>query len=383
MDVDKIRQDRLIGDVVRDAIEQWSDAQECGGDARIVEDYRGYVSRKWIFILVCFLALIACCGLSLTVGEYDIGFLESYRIVFDHLLGNIGTDRISVLKDYIIFDLRLPKIVVGIIAGFALAICGVAMQSLLKNPLADPYTTGVSSGAGFGATLAIVMGASIATSEYAIVVNAFIFALIPTAAIILVSKLKNASPTTMIMAGIAIMYLFNALTTIIKLWGDPNSLGAVLEWQVGSIGGIEWKDIPLMLIVTVAGFAIVQLCARQLNVLAAGEENARALGLNVNRLRTSLLALTALMAATIVSYTGIIGFIGLVAPHISRIVIGADNRYLIPASALFGATLLIAADIVGKTIVAPGVLPVGVITAFLGAPMFLWLIIRKKSEVWG
>lgn len=383
MDVDKIRQDRLIGDVVRDAIEQWSDAQECSGDARIVEDYRGYVSRKWIFILVCFLALIACCGLSLTVGEYDIGFLESYRIVFDHLLGNIGTDRISVLKDYIIFDLRLPKIVVGIIAGFALAICGVAMQSLLKNPLADPYTTGVSSGAGFGATLAIVMGASIATSEYAIVVNAFIFALIPTAAIILVSKLKNASPTTMIMAGIAIMYLFNALTTIIKLWGDPNSLGAVLEWQVGSIGGIEWKDIPLMLIVTVAGFVIVQLCARQLNVLAAGEENARALGLNVNRLRTSLLALTALMAATIVSYTGIIGFIGLVAPHISRIVIGADNRYLIPASALFGATLLIAADIVGKTIVAPGVLPVGVITAFLGAPMFLWLIIRKKSEVWG
>lgn len=383
MDVDKIRHDRLIGDVVRDAIEQWSDAQECGGDARIVEDYRGYVSRKWIFILVCFLALIACCGLSLTVGEYDIGFLESYRIVFDHLLGNIGTDRISVLKDYIIFDLRLPKIVVGIIAGFALAICGVAMQSLLKNPLADPYTTGVSSGAGFGATLAIVMGASIATSEYAIVVNAFIFALIPTAAIILVSKLKNASPTTMIMAGIAIMYLFNALTTIIKLWGDPNSLGAVLEWQVGSIGGIEWKDIPLMLIVTVVGFAIVQLCARQLNVLAAGEENARALGLNVNRLRTSLLALTALMAATIVSYTGIIGFIGLVAPHISRIVIGADNRYLIPASALFGATLLIAADIVGKTIVAPGVLPVGVITAFLGAPMFLWLIIRKKSEVWG
>ncbi len=227
------------------------------------------------------------------------------------------------------------------------------------------------------------MGASIATSEYAIIVNAFIFSLIPTAAIIFVSKLKNASPTTMIMAGIAIMYLFNALTTIIKLWGDPNSLSAVLEWQVGSIGGIKWGDIPIMLCVTVAGYIAIQLCSRQLNVLATGEENAKALGLNVDRMRTALLALTALMAATVVSYTGIIGFIGLVAPHISRIVIGADNRYLVPASALFGATLLIAADIVGKTIVAPGVLPVGVITAFLGAPMFLWLIIRKKSEVWG
>lgn len=383
MDADRVRQDHLIGDVVRGSIERWFASMESERETKAVNDYHAYASRKWTFILVCFLALIVCCGISLTVGDYDIGFIEAYRIVLDHLRGNIGVDRISVLKDYIVFDLRLPKIVVGVIAGFALSICGVAMQSLLKNPLADPYTTGVSSGAGFGATLAIVMGASIATSEYAIVINAFIFALIPTVAIIFVSKLKNASPTTMIMAGIAIMYLFNALTTIIKLWGDPNSLSAVLEWQVGSIGGLEWKDIPLMLAMTIAGYIIIQLSARQLNVLATGEENARALGLSVNRMRTALLALTALIAATVVSYTGIIGFIGLVAPHISRIIIGADNRYLVPSSALFGATLLIAADIVGKTIVAPGVLPVGVITAFLGAPMFLWLIIRKKSEVWG
>ena len=383
MDIDRVRRDRLIGDVVRGSMERWAVSMESDDGMEAVEEYRGYASRKWMFIVVCLIALTACCGYSLTVGDYDIGFLESYRIVIDHILGSTGTDKISVLKDYIVFDLRLPKIVVGIVAGTALAVCGVAMQSLLKNPLADPYTTGVSSGAGFGATLAIVMGASIATNDYAIVANAFVFSLIPTAAIILVSKLKNASPTTMIMAGIAIMYLFNALTTIIKLWGDPNSLSAVLEWQVGSIGGIEWKDIPLMLIMTAIGCIIIQLSARRLNVLATGEENARALGLNVNRLRTVLLALTALMAATVVSYTGIIGFVGLVAPHISRIIIGADNRYLVPASALFGASLLIAADIVGKTIVAPAVLPVGVITAFLGAPMFLWLIVRRKSEVWG
>ena len=382
MDVGGLRNDRLIGSVVRGSIERWASSQNASG-SETVEEYHDYTTRKWLFIIGCFIALVVCCGISLTVGEYNIGFFESYRILIDHLLGNVGADDISRLKDYIIFDLRLPKIVVGIVAGFALAVCGVAMQSLLKNPLADPYTTGVSSGAGFGATLAIVMGTSIATSEYAIVINAFIFSLIPTAAIIFVSKLKNASPTTMIMAGIAIMYLFNALTTIIKLWGDPNSLSAVLEWQVGSIGGIKWGDIPIMLCVSAAGYLAIQLCSRQLNVLATGEENAKALGLNVDRMRTVLLALTALMAATVVSYTGIIGFIGLVAPHISRIVIGADNRYLVPASALFGATLLIAADIVGKTIVAPGVLPVGVITAFLGAPMFLWLIIRWKSEVWG
>ena len=373
--------DRLIGDVVRKSLTYWM--AESDEPCEAIAEYRSYTARKWAFITGCLIALIACCGISLTVGEYGIGFLESYRILIDHLLGTTGTDKISLLKDYVIVDLRLPKIAVGIVAGAALAVCGVAMQSLLKNPLADPYTTGVSSGAGFGATLAIVMGASIATDEYAIIANAFIFSLLPTAAIILVSKLKNASPTTMIMAGIAIMYLFNALTTIIKLWGDPDSLGAVLEWQVGSIGGLEWKDIPPMLIVTAVGTIAIQLCSRRLNVLSTGEENAKALGINVNRMRTLLLVLSALVAATVVSYTGIIGFVGLVAPHVARIVIGADNRYLVPASALFGSALLIAADIVGKTIVAPGVLPVGVITAFLGAPLFLWLIVSKKSEVWG
>ena len=345
--------------------------------------YDRYLLKKIVFTVSCLGIIVIAFFIGMIVGDYTTTVDDVLKVLGWHLSGDVPTDDASDMLNYIIWDLRVPRTLGTICLGAILAVCGVAMQSLLKNPLADPYTTGISSGAGFGATLAIVMGASIATSEYAIVINAFIFSLIPTAAIIFVSKLKNASPTTMIMAGIAIMYLFNALTTIIKLWGDPNSLSAVLEWQVGSIGGIKWGDIPIMLCVTAAGYLFIQLCSRQLNVLATGEENAKALGLNVDRMRTVLLALTALMAATVVSYTGIIGFIGLVAPHISRIVIGADNRYLVPASALFGATLLIAADIVGKTIVAPGVLPVGVITAFLGAPMFLWLIIRRKSEVWG
>ena len=383
MELKPLSQDPLIGTVVGDSIRRWETESANPSSTNVCLDYHRYTVRKWAYIAICAIALLVCCGISLTVGEYDIGFFQSYEVLWNHLIGNVGTSPSETLLDYIIVDLRLPKIVVGIVAGFALAVCGVAMQALLKNPLADPYTTGVSSGAGFGATLAIVMGASLASNEYAIVVNAFLFSLIPTVAIVLVSKIRNTSPTTMIMAGIAIMYLFNALTTIIKLWGDPESLGAVLEWQVGSIGGIEWKDVPLMVIVTAIGCLIVQLMSRKLNVLATGEENAKALGINVNRMRTLLLVLSALVAATVVSYTGIIGFIGLVAPHVSRLVIGADNRYLVPASALFGATLLIASDIIGKTIVAPGVLPVGVITAFLGAPLFLWLIIRSRREVWG
>lgn len=382
MGFDSIDDDRLIGDVVRTSIRRWIERQPVQTECNTVEDYHRYTFRKWAFIGGCTVLLIILCGISLTIGDLEIGFFESYRILWDHIIGLFTGDISKSVQHYAVVDLRLPKIVVGIIAGVALAICGVAMQSLLKNPLADSYTTGVSSGAGFGATLAIVLGASFATNEFAVIGNAFIFALIPTVAIIMVSMTKSTSPTTMIMAGIAIMYLFDALTTIIKLWGDPDSLAAILEWQVGKIGGIEWSNIPVMLIVTLVGYAIIQLSARKLNVLATGEENAKALGVDVKKLRTLLLALTALLAATIVSYTGVIGFIGLVAPHIARLVIGSDNRYLVPAAAVLGAVLLIAADIVGKTIVAPAVLPVGVVTAFLGAPLFLWLILRSRTGVW-
>ncbi len=372
--------DRLIGDVVRKSVQSWItgiDAED--PEKKAVSEYRRYAARKWIFLAVCLVALIVMCGVALTIGQYSIGFKESYRILLQHISGDIE----DKLKDYVIWDLRLPKIVVGIIAGAGLSISGVTMQSILKNPLADPYTTGVSSGAGFGATLSIVMGANVVANEYALVLNAFIFALIPTIVILLVSKIKNSSPTTMIMAGIAIMFIFNALTTIIKLWGDPNALGAILEWQIGSIGGIEWKNIPVMLAVVITGYLIIHLISRKLNILATGEDNAKALGVEVERLRITGMILVALVAASIVCFTGLIGFVGLVSPHIVRIAIGADNRYLVPGSALFGATLLIGADIVGKTLVSPAVLPVGVVTAFLGGPLFFWLIIRKRSELWG
>lgn len=382
MDGDPLGEDRLIGDVVRASVRSWRDDGPAVRKTDVLGQYRRYTARKWTFICGCAAVLVVLCGVSLTIGDLRIGFLESYRIVWDHFVGLFTGNVSNSIQDYAVVDLRLPKIVVGIIAGTALAICGVAMQSLLKNPLADSYTTGVSSGAGFGATLAIVLGASFATSEFAVIGNAFIFALIPTFAIVLVSMIRSTSPTTMIMAGIAVMYLFDAMTTIIKLWGDPDSLASILEWQVGKIGGIAWGDIPVMLILTIAGYIIIQLSARKLNVLATGEENAKALGVEVRRFRTLLLILTALLAATIVSYTGVIGFIGLVAPHIARLVIGSDNRYLVPASAVLGAALLIASDIVGKTIVAPAVLPVGVITAFLGAPLFLWLILRSRTGVW-
>ena len=279
--------------------------------------------------------------------------------------------------------MRSPRILIGIIAGAGLAVAGVVMQSTLKNPLADPYTTGVSAGALFGATMAITTQIAYTGGQYAIVTNAFIFSLIPTMVIIGVSKWRRSSPTVMIMAGIAVMYIFNAMTTVMKLWAEPNSLADLYQWQVGTLTMATWSDIPIVLVVVSAGIIFMQLISKKLNIMATGDESAKSLGVDVETMRIICLIAVALMSAVIVSFTGLIGFVGLIAPHVARIFIGADNRYLIPASALFGAALLIISDLVGRTIIAPATLQVGVITAFLGGPLFLWLLMNRKTKIWG
>ncbi len=343
------------------------------------QDYKRYVARKWVFMAICIVVIILVMGFAVTYGTYDIGFLESYQIIWDHLTGDIA----NTTKDHIIVNLRMPRVVVGIVAGAGLSVAGAVMQSTLMNPLADSYTTGVSSGASFGATVAMTLGMTAASGSQAIVINAFLFALIPTAMIISVSKMKNTSPTTMIMAGIAIMYIFNAFTTVMMLWADESTLAEVYQWQVGTLAGTTWNEVPVMIVAVLIGIIAVQLLSRKLNVLATGDETARALGIDASKMRIILLVIVALMSAAVVSFTGLIGFVGLVTPHIVRIFIGADNRYLIPASAIAGSALLVTADLLGRAILSPVVLQVGVVMAFIGGPMFLWLLMRKNSRVWG
>ncbi len=373
--MDGYRNDPMIGTAVRESLDAWHATAEDAFDEEI-EDYGRYVWRKWVFIILCIVVAFVVGGFSLTVGPYNIGFLQSYQIVWDHITGNIS----NATLDFVIMEYRMPRILVGLIAGAGLAVGGAVMQSALRNPLADSYTTGVSSGAGFGAALAIVVGTTLSVGEYAIVVNAFVFSMVPTLVIIAVSRMKSASQTTMIMAGIAIMYIFNAMTTVIKLWADPEDLASLYRWQVGTLASTSWEQIPLMFGVVLVGCIALQLTSRELNALSTGDESAKALGVDADKLRILCLVIVAIMTASIVSFTGLIGFVGLVAPHMVRLVIGPNNRYLIPASALFGAALLTVADLVGRTILSPTVLQVGVITAFLGGPLFLWLIIRKKGE---
>lgn len=379
---EKVVNDPLVKDVVRNSLELWnSNTSTDEKSVKITTNYKKYVARKWIFIVICIIAMFIAVGVSLTIGDYPIEFFETYETMWNHLIGNVQNG----LNDYIVFSLRLPRILIGLVAGAGLAVAGVVMQSTLMNPLADSYTTGVSSGASLGATLAVVVGFSIggASNQYAIIVNAFIFSLIPMAVIILMSKIKNSSPTVMIMGGIAIMYIFSAFTTLFTLMADPNDLEYLYKWGVGSLGFASKDDLPVMALFVIVGTICLMLLTKQLNALAAGDDSAKALGVDADTMRRICLLITALVVAAVVSFTGTIGFVGLVAPHVIRMVIGPDNRYLLPASALFGGVLLLCADVIGRTIIAPSILQAGVIMAFLGGPLFLWLILRKNSVIWG
>lgn len=376
---DKVLNDPLIKKEVRNSLRVYTEEIDQSEFDTTYMDYSRYISRKWTFMAICAVMIFVVTGYALTVGGYDIGFFETYEIIWNHITGNI-TD---TTLDSVIINMRAPRIVVGIIAGATLAVAGVVMQSTLMNPLADPYTTGVSSGALFGASLAVVLGVSLLGGSTAIIVNSFVFSLIPMLVIVFVAKIKNTSPTVMIMAGIAVMYIFNACTTMIQFWADPFALQDLYRWSVGSLANAGWSDIPYMLAFSIPGIIILQLLSRQLNVLASGDDMAKALGINAERLRGICMVLVALITAAIVSFTGLIGFVGLVAPHIVRIFIGSDNRFLLPASMLFGSALLILSDLVGRTILAPATIEVGVITSFLGGPLFLWIIMKRNSKIWG
>ena len=352
-------------------------------DDEMAENYRIYTLKKILFIVICIIAVVAVIGYAATIGSSNISATDVYRDIWYHF---VDPSRCDPTIDWAVFDIRLPRIIGGLIVGSCLGVAGAAMQSMMKNPLADPYTTGISSGASFGAALMFILGISrIPTGgnyNLSVTLNAAILAMVPTLAIVIISKHRRITPTTMILAGIAVMYLFNACTTLIKLGISDESLSAVFQWSVGDLSQVTWSNCAVMCLFTVAGTAVLMAMSKKLNILITGDKNATALGLNAHRLRIVLLIIISLMAASVVCFTGIIGFIGLVAPHIVRIFLGSDNRYLIPASAAFGAVLLMVADLISRVVIAPTFLPVGVITAFIGCPMFLYLLIKQRRSMW-
>jgi len=343
----------------------------------VFREYQASRRSKLVFILVFILLFVVLMGYKITLGEYNIDFFDVYATIWNHITGNI-TDPMA---DNVVIQQRMPRVLTAVLVGIGLAVAGAAMQSMLKNPLADPYTTGISSGALFGATLAMTLGIYIVGGFYGRVLNAFVFALIPALFIVALSRWKKPSPSMMILVGIAIMYIFNAFQSYMMLRADPNSAAAVYTWTVGSIGMTTWEQIPIITAVALVGFVALFLMTRTLNALNSGDAYAKSLGINVDRVRITCLIIISVVAAGIVSFTGVIGFVGLVSPHIARIFVGSDNRILIPASALMGACMMLICDIIGFLLIG-ATLQIGIITAMIGGPIFMIILIAQQKEVW-
>ncbi len=286
----------------------------------------------------------------------------------------------------IVLHLRLPRTVTALVAGIGLALVGCVMQSILRNPLASSSTLGVSQGAAFGAAFAIIVldagmqsqtldGIAIA-NPYMTSVCAFVGSMLSTLVILGLSRFKRLSPQTMILSGVALSSLFSGGTTLLQYFAEDVKVAAVVFWTFGSLGSTSWREIAIM--AAVVGAAMVYFLANRwnFNALQSGEATAKALGVNTDRLLLASMVICSLTASVIVSYIGIINFIGLIAPHLMRRVIGSDYRYLLPASACMGAILLLLSDTVARLAVQPVVLPIGAITSFLGAPLFLYLIFK-------
>lgn len=342
--------------------------------------YNKFIERKILFTIFLLAAIVLISGISASSGSADLPIKETCSSVLHKLFPKYFEP--SWLVDVCIWNLRLPRIFMGIVAGFGLGIAGCVTQAILKNPLASPYTLGISSGAGFGASLAILTGAGIIGGDYLVIGNAFLFALLCSFVILGLSNRKGATPETMILAGIAMMYLFAAMTTILQYFGEAEAVKEAVFWTVGALDRASWPKVTIISCVLACFFPLLILKSVDLNLMAAGDETAASLGVNVKHTRILLMSVTSLLVACIVCFTGTIGFIGLVAPHLTRIAIGGDNKFVLPVSGLFGALVLISADLVARRIMAPIILPVGAITAFLGAPLFLCLIMKRKRDYW-
>ncbi|MEA1865831.1 MAG: iron ABC transporter permease, partial [Euryarchaeota archaeon] len=242
--------------------------------------------------------------------------------------GELRIHEATWLADVCVWNLRLPRIFLGILAGIGLGLAGAVMQAILRNPLASPYTLGISSGAGFGASLAILSGAGLVGGKYLIIGNAFVFALLVSFIILGLSSRKGATPETMILAGIAMMYLFGAMTTILQYFGEAEAVKEAVFWMVGDLNRSSWPVVTIILGMLLCCAPLLMMRSWDLNVMGAGDETAKSLGVNVKRTRIIAMVVSTLLVATIVCFTGTIGFIGLVAPHMTRLAIGGDNKYV-------------------------------------------------------
>ncbi|MGM7635147.1 FecCD family ABC transporter permease [Bacillus sp. Hm123] len=344
-----------------------------------------YKLSFFIFFLIS--VLVVSITIAIMVGPVSIHPLTVWKIALSKAfsLEHVITKDWSAAQENIVWNLRFPRVILAVIAGAGLAINGTSVQALVRNSLADPYILGVSSGASVGATLVIIFGAFSIFGQYALITAAFIGSLLSIILVYFLAQVGGKISTVrLLLAGIAISMVLSAITSFIVI-SAPKEEGIrdAMFWMMGSLAGAKWEYIPIPALVICLGFLFLWSQYRALNILLMGEEAAVTLGVNVETFRKVLIVTTALMTGVLVSVCGSIGFLGLMVPHIVRLMVGSDHQKVLPISALIGAIFLVWADIVAKQVIAPEEMPIGIVTALCGGPFFLWMLRRSHYAFGG
>lgn len=338
--------------------------------------------RQIVIIVLMILLLFISLLMSVVIGTADISLREliKYSIAYFSDLDSIGSEEIRSLK--IIFLLRVPRVILGIFAGIGLSVSGTVMQSITRNPLVSPFTVGISSAAAFGASIAIVLGIGIKPdTPMGIVLNAFLMSLMCAFIVYGIASRIGMSAEALILTGVGLSYLFSALTATLQFVADENQLSQAIQWTFGSFNGANWTQVIIVGAFVTFGFIILYRYSWVLNGMSSSsDEFVKGVGINPKKVRSRLGIVTVVITSVIISFTGVIGFIGLVSPHISRMIIGNDHRYLLPLSGLVGGVLLLLSDTVGRSIISPIIIPVGIIVSYVGVPLFIHLISKGRKE---
>ncbi|MBR2666751.1 MAG: iron ABC transporter permease [Oscillospiraceae bacterium] len=335
-------------------------------------------------ILILIIAAAATLFVATGFGPVSVAPGTTARILLSRLpgIGNHIVPDWTPVSENIVLVLRLPRVCLGLVVGASLAVCGVTMQALVRNNLADPFILGVSSGAAAFATLGMLFGVFAFLGTYSLSISAFIGAAITIIVVYILSRIRGRiNITHLLLSGVAVSMIMDGVTSIIKL-GAPNALGLhnAEFWMSGSLASAKWAYLKLPLIVLILCMIFLMLNHRGLNLLLLGEESAGSLGVNVRRLQKELILVASLIAGVTIAVSGTIGFVGLMVPHFTRLLVGGDHKKVLPISALLGGILVVWVDVVARLIIAPEELPVGILTAIIGGPIFIILLKRSNKE---
>lgn len=349
----------------------------------VPEEYKKYTFKKILFIISGFFLLIFIFIFSISIGAIKISLIDVVKTLF--------LKASSIKYNLIIWNIRLPQALTAVIAGIGLAVSGLVMQAILNNPLGSPLTLGFQHAAAFGAAFAVmILGTGIMQStgnnainivnHYTTTLVAFSFCMLTSGIILVTSKIKKASPEVMVLTGIAFGTLFLAGTMFLQYFADDVQLAAMVFWTFGDVARATWKELIIISVIIIISLFYFFYNIWNYNSMQSGDETAKSLGVNVELIRIVTLIISTLVTSVIVSFLGVIGFIGLICPHMARRIIGDDHRFLVPFTCILGGALLLLADTVARVILLPHVLPVAILTSFLGAPVFIFLLIKGYKK---